>query len=153
MITLQITQNLVTIPEYNQTLNRLAVWLIALNPIAKYGLTLNPVVLSWQVGLFSQPAVEHWCAKSSWRKPLIKTLGVILTSALIVTLATLLPNFDQLMSLLGALFAFIISGIFPMVCHLKLFRQTMPRWEIGLSYVLISVASVMATLGTIRSLI
>jgi vesicular inhibitory amino acid transporter len=134
-------------------LNRLAVWLIALNPIAKYGLTLNPVVLSWQIGLFNHSTIEHWCAKGSLRKPLLKTLGVILTSALIVTLATLLPNFDQLMSLLGAFFSFIISGIFPMMCHLKLFGQTMPRWEIALSYILIFVASVMATMGTVRSFI
>ncbi|KAI8344218.1 hypothetical protein BC941DRAFT_464448 [Chlamydoabsidia padenii] len=32
----EITQNLVKIPEYNQVLIRLAVWLIAVNPIAKF---------------------------------------------------------------------------------------------------------------------
>ncbi|KAI8639218.1 transmembrane amino acid transporter protein-domain-containing protein [Parasitella parasitica] len=149
----EITQNLVTIPEYNQMLNRLAVWLIALNPIAKYGLTLNPVVLSWQIGLTSYPAIDDWLSRSSWRKPVIKTGGVILTSAFIVMLAILLPNFDQIMSLLGALFSFIISGIFPLMCHLKLFKNTMSAKEIALSYFLLFIAASLGIMGTVRSLI
>ncbi|KAG2200812.1 hypothetical protein INT47_001343 [Mucor saturninus] len=149
----EITQNLVTIPQYNQVLNRLAVWLIAMNPIAKYGLTLNPVVLSWQLGLQNNQAVEHWFSRGSWRKPVVKTLGVILTSAFIVVLAYLLPNFDKIMSLLGAFFSFVISGIFPMMCHLKLFGDTISRKEIALTWTLITIAATMGITGTICSLL
>ncbi|CAO3606986.1 unnamed protein product [Mucor fragilis] len=149
----EITQNLVTIPEYNQTLNRLAVWLIALNPIAKYGLTLNPVVLSWQIGLTSNPAIDDWLNRAAWRKPVVRSVGVILTSAFIVVLAVLLPNFDQIMSLLGALFSFVISGIFPLMCHLKLFRRTMSATETALTYILLFIASSLAIMGTLRSFI
>jgi amino acid permease len=134
-------------------LNRLAVWLIALNPIAKYGLTLNPVVLSWQIGLSHNHTIENFLSKSSWRKPLVKFVGVILTSAFIVTLAILVPNFDQLMSLLGALFSFIISGIFPIMCHLKLFSRDLSKGEKALNYTLIIIASFMAFTGTVRSFI
>lgn len=140
-------------PEYNQMINRLAVWLIALNPIAKYGLTLNPVVLSWQIGLSNNQTIENWFSRSSYRKPMVMTLGVIFTSAFIVLLAYLVPNFDQLMSLLGALFSFIISGIFPMMCHLRLFGHTLSRFEIVSTYILITIAAFMAISGTLRSII
>lgn len=134
-------------------INRLAVWLIALNPIAKYGLTLNPVVLSWQIGLSNNQTIENWFSRSSYRKPMVMTLGVIFTSAFIVLLAYLVPNFDQLMSLLGALFSFIISGIFPMMCHLRLFGHTLSRFEIVSTYILITIAAFMAISGTLRSII
>lgn len=124
-----------------------------MNPIAKYGLTLNPVVLSWQLGLQNNPAVEHWFSGASWRRPVVKTLGVILTSAFIVVLAYLLPNFDKIMSLLGAFFSFVISGIFPMMCHLKLFGNTISRKEIVLTWTLITIAAIMGITGTICSLI
>lgn len=134
-------------------LNRLAVWLIALNPIAKYGLTLNPVVLSWQIGLAGNPTIDDWLNRASWRKPFVKSVGVILTSAFIVVLAILLPNFDQIMSLLGALFSFVISGIFPLMCHLKLFKNTLSSKEIALNYFLLFMAASLGTMGTVRSLL
>ncbi|KAI9363156.1 transmembrane amino acid transporter protein-domain-containing protein [Pilaira anomala] len=149
----EITQNIVMIPEYNQTLNRLAVWLIALNPIAKYGLTLNPVMISWQVGLSNNPTVENWFSRASYRRPLVMSIGVIFTSALIVLLAYLIPNFDKLMSLLGALFSFIISGIFPMMCHLKLFGNTLSRTETAVTYLLIGIAAFMGISGTLCSIL
>lgn len=141
------------IPEYNQTLNRLAVWLIALNPIAKYGLTLNPVMISWQVGLSNNPTVENWFSRASYRRPLVMSIGVIFTSALIVLLAYLIPSFDKLMSLLGALFSFIISGIFPMMCHLKLFGNTLSRTETAVTYLLIGIAAFMGISGTLSSIL
>ena len=134
-------------------LNRLAVWLIALNPIAKYGLTLNPVVLSWQIGLAGNTTIDDWLNRASWRKPFVKSVGVILTSAFIVVLAILLPNFDQIMSLLGALFSFVISGIFPLMCHLKLFKNTLSAKEIALNYFLLFMAASLGTMGTVRSLL
>ncbi|KAI9476164.1 MAG: transmembrane amino acid transporter protein-domain-containing protein [Benjaminiella poitrasii] len=157
----EITLNLVTIPEYNQMLTRLAVWLIALNPVAKYGLTLNPIILSWQIGLLQNSRFEAWLNKKSrrtgnvsqWKKPVVKVIGVVSTSAFIVVLSFLLPNFDQVMSLLGALFSFIISGIFPLMCYLKLFKHSLSRWQILLNYVLVIIAVIMALAGTVRAFI
>lgn len=83
----------------------------------------------------------------------MKSVGVVLTSGFIVALAVLLPNFDQIMSLLGALFSFVISGIFPLMCHLKLFKHTMSAKETALTYTLLLIASSLAIMGTIRSLI
>ncbi|KAI7872399.1 transmembrane amino acid transporter protein-domain-containing protein [Spinellus fusiger] len=147
----EITQNIMSVPEYNQTLNRLAVWLIAMNPVAKYGLTLNPINLSWQIFLFRNTSLEQWCAKSTWREPTLTFIGKIAMSCFIIGLAYAIPDFDKLMSLLGAFFSFVISGIFPLICHLKLFGDTLSGPEKLLNYTLLFIASSMAISGTIWS--
>jgi vesicular inhibitory amino acid transporter len=144
---------LVTIPEYSQSLNRLAVWLIALNPIAKYGLTLNPVLLSWQIELQNNHRFELWFAKAEWRRSFVNSVGIILTSLLIVYLAMLIPNFDSIMSVLGAMFSFFISGIFPIMCHLKLYGSKIGLFERTISIILIIVAGAMAFTGTLFNFI
>ncbi|KAI7908238.1 transmembrane amino acid transporter protein-domain-containing protein [Cokeromyces recurvatus] len=150
----EITQNIVSVPEYNQALNRFAVWLIAMNPIAKYGLTVNPVNLSWQIWLFKgSTSLEDWCEKGRWREPVLTAIGKICVSAFIVSLAYIIPEFDKVMSLLGAFFSFMISGIFPLVCHVRLFGDTMSVKTKILNYVLILVASSMAINGTLWSFI
>ncbi|KAI8332178.1 transmembrane amino acid transporter protein-domain-containing protein [Choanephora cucurbitarum] len=149
----EITQNIVAIPEYNQALNRLAVWLIAMNPIAKYGLTVNPVNLSWQLWLLKGTHLEEWCEKSHWREPFLTGVGKICVSAFIVVLAYIIPGFDKIMSLLGAFFSFMISGIFPLVCNLRLFGDSMSFEAKLLNYVLIAIASSMAFTGTVSSFI
>jgi vesicular inhibitory amino acid transporter len=134
----EITLNLMAVADYNQPLNRFAVCWVALNPIAKYGLTLNPVLLSWQTVL------PHRFGSLA---------SVCLTTLMLVCLVFLLPNFDRVISLLGAFFSFFISAIFPLVCHIKLFRQTMPRWELWINHLLLVLASFMAITGTIKSFI
>ncbi|KAG0739348.1 hypothetical protein G6F57_003181 [Rhizopus arrhizus] len=134
----EITLNLMAVADYNQPLNRFAVCWVALNPIAKYGLTLHPVLLSWQTVL-----PHRFGALAS----------VCLTTLMLACLVFLLPNFDRVISLLGAFFSFFISAIFPLVCHIKLFRQTMPRWELWINHLLLVLASFMAITGTIKSFI
>ncbi|CAO3590992.1 unnamed protein product [Absidia cylindrospora] len=147
----EITQNLMLVPEYNQMLNRMAVWLIALNPIAKYGLTLNPVNLSWELALARQPSVEVWCTKQPWRGVVINVMGKVLVSALVVLLAYVVPDFDRIMSLLGACFSFIISGMFPILCYLKLFGPSLLPSEKLVLYVLFFLCFVLASVGTLWS--
>ncbi|KAI8050722.1 transmembrane amino acid transporter protein-domain-containing protein [Thamnidium elegans] len=147
----EITQNIISIPEYNQTLNRLAVWLIAVNPVAKYGLTLNPVNLSWHIWLLRGTHLEEWCEKGEWREPLLTAFGKICVSAFVVVLAFIIPGFDKIMSLLGAFFSFMISGIFPLVCHMCLFSDSMSYKSKVLDCTLIVIASSMAFTGTLWS--
>lgn len=134
-------------------LNRMAVWLIALNPIAKYGLTLNPVNLSWELALIRQPSIEAWCSKQPWRGQTIRVIGKVLVSALVVMLAYCIPEFDRIMSLLGACFSFIISGMFPILCYIKLFGPSLLLGEKMVLWLLFFVCFVMAFIGTLWSFI
>jgi vesicular inhibitory amino acid transporter len=57
------------------------------------------------------------------------------------------------MSLLGAFFSFMISGIFPLVCHVVLFDHVLSPKRKLLDYTLIAIASSMAISGTLWSFI
>ncbi|CAO3590876.1 unnamed protein product [Absidia cylindrospora] len=149
----EITQNLLLVPEYNRMLNRMAVWLIALNPIAKYGLTLNPVNLSWELALERQPSIEAWYKKQPWRGRAINILGKILVSGLVVLLAYCVPEFDRIMSLLGACFSFIISGMFPIICYLTLFGPSLLPGEKLVLWILFFICFALAVVGTVWSII
>lgn len=131
----------------------MAVWLIALNPIAKYALTLNPVNLSWELALERQPSIEAWCSKQPWRGRAISIIGKCLVSALIVLLAYYIPEFDRIMSLLGACFSFIISGMFPIICYQTLFGPTLALGEKLVLWVLFFLCFVLAVVGTLWSFI
>jgi hypothetical protein len=52
------------------------------------------------------------------------------------------------MALLGAFFSITISGSFPLLCHMKLFHDTMPKWELALNAVLFAISVSMAVFGT-----
>lgn len=123
-----------------------------MNPIAKYGLTVNPVNLSWQIWLFKDTRLEEWCEKGRWREPILTGFGKILVSCFIVSLAYMIPEFDKVMSLLGAFFSFMISGIFPLVCHLTLFEDLSFKTKL-LDFTLLLIASSMAFSGTLWSFI
>ncbi|KAG0184353.1 hypothetical protein DFQ28_011349 [Apophysomyces sp. BC1034] len=149
----EITQNLIAVPEYNATLNRVAVWLVALTPISKYALASNPINVSLEIMLFGHQGVANWCGKGHWRTTTLTVVSRVTESAVVVTLAYMLPEFDKVMSLLGAFFSYVISAIFPIVCHLRLFNHTIPPWEKYMSWVLLVISTIMAIIGTIWSFI
>jgi vesicular inhibitory amino acid transporter len=134
-------------------LNRMAVYLIALNPIAKYGLTLNPVNVSWELALVRQPSIQMWYSKRPLTGNIIRVAGKILVSALVILLAYCIPDFDRIMSLLGACFSFIISGVFPILCYVELFRPALSLAEKGMLYTLCCTCFALAIIGTLWSFI
>ncbi|KAI9258924.1 transmembrane amino acid transporter protein-domain-containing protein [Phascolomyces articulosus] len=148
----EITQNLVLVPEYNQALNRLAVWLMALQPFAKYGLNLNPVNLAFEIAVFRQSATIHgWLSKSSWREPALTILSRTTISVFIVTVSFLIPEFEKIMALIGAFFSYMISAILPLLCYLKLFGDAMSPTSRLWHHVLVVISCCLAFFGTLWS--
>ncbi|RUS31994.1 hypothetical protein BC938DRAFT_476539, partial [Jimgerdemannia flammicorona] len=147
----QITQNLAHTPGFDPILNKLVVWLIAVNPIAKYALTLNPINLTWEIDLLSWDSLEDWCNCGRGRRTAVRVLGRCAISALVVTIATIFPGFDRVMSLLGAFYSFLFSAIFPLACHLRLFGHSIPATQRLFEWTLIIVSCIMALGGTVWS--
>ncbi|ORX52804.1 hypothetical protein DM01DRAFT_1288598 [Hesseltinella vesiculosa] len=146
----EITQNLVAVPEYNQALNRALLFLIALNPISKYALTLNPVVVTIEsivIPWFSN--TQHEQKQHGSRHRLLEILCRTLLSLFIVILAYILPDFSQVMALVGSFFSFAISGIFPIMCYLKLFHGSISILHTVYLYLLLFLCLAMAIAGTI----
>lgn len=80
---------------------------------------------------------------------LLRALTRIAVLAVITILAIVVPGFDTVMALLGSAMAFSICLILPLAFNLKIFTDTLPRWERALNWVLIVVCSVMAVIGTV----
>ncbi|KAI8917263.1 transmembrane amino acid transporter protein-domain-containing protein [Powellomyces hirtus] len=102
----EITQNLPTIPGYNPALTHITLYLVALNPFAKYALCLRPV----------HTVLEHH-ATNRLHHIAIRTA---LTGAVLLT-TLLIPSFDRIMGLLGSLFSGSVAVIVPCACYAKLF--------------------------------
>lgn len=66
-----------------------------LTPLAKYGLMLNPVILTSELWLLNKPVIDAWCKFHTWRKHVITATARILTSLVIVYIATVFPGFDR----------------------------------------------------------
>ncbi|KAI7882722.1 hypothetical protein K492DRAFT_144712 [Lichtheimia hyalospora FSU 10163] len=148
----EITQNIVTIPEYNRLVNLAVLWLLALNPVSKYGLSLRPVVTTISLWLLNKPGIDAWCKENPRCGWMLPGIGTLILSATIVMMAYLVPGFDNVMGLLGAFFAFAISAIFPLMCHRKLYQSSTARWQKILDYILIFISTIMAIAGTWASI-
>lgn len=86
------------IEEYSQLLNRFAIWLLVLTPIAKYGLMLQPLNLSWELWFFGQDKVETWLKNHAfWGKGLLTVLGRSMITGILVYIALIFPGFDKVM--------------------------------------------------------
>ncbi|KAJ3131234.1 hypothetical protein HDU90_008650 [Geranomyces variabilis] len=102
----EITQNLPGVPSYNPVLTQITLYLVALNPVAKYALCLRPV-----------HAVLERGADQRWQHILIRTA---LTGAVLL-MALAFPSFDKVMGLLGSLFSGSVAVLVPCACYAKLF--------------------------------
>lgn len=94
----EITQNIVTIPEYNRVLNLAVLWLLALNPVSKYGLSLNPVNMTFQLALLRHPKIDAWYKENPRYGRMLLGIGTLILSATIVLMAYLVPGFDNVMA-------------------------------------------------------
>ncbi|KAI8976766.1 transmembrane amino acid transporter protein-domain-containing protein [Pilobolus umbonatus] len=147
-------ENLAMMVEYNKALNDFAIWLLVLTPIAKFGLMMHPLNKSWELCLFGQPSVETWMKshnESYWKQRTLTILGKLLVTCSLVYVAYLFPGFDKVMSLLGALFSFTISLIFPLICHIQLFKHTLTKKELVFNWFLLILSMGMAMFGTVWS--
>ncbi|CAG8519735.1 3093_t:CDS:2, partial [Paraglomus occultum] len=125
----EIIQNIMATPGYNKFLNQIVVWMIAINPLAKYALTLNPINLTLEIYYSSIPAVGEWYNSGRGRRTALTIATRLLISTLVVCLAIQFPGFDKL-------FGWELS-----------FRQKL------LDYFIIVTCTCLASLGTLWAIL
>ncbi|KAI9207044.1 transmembrane amino acid transporter protein-domain-containing protein [Polychytrium aggregatum] len=148
----EITQNLATVPEYNQLLTYLILWLTAINPAAKYGLVTTPI--HTQIG----ELLDGVWRTDRTEGPPFDSLGWRLVSRTLVAFAILftsilVPGFHHVLSVLGSSFSFTIAIIFPILCFLVLFGAEIPLTERLFHLAVLMLALVFAVLGTLGAFI
>ncbi|EQC40088.1 hypothetical protein SDRG_02743 [Saprolegnia diclina VS20] len=119
-------------------------WMIALNPCTKFAIVLHPIALSLEELL---APLTH---AVSPRTRYLQRCSVRTALALCIAITALLvPNFVQMTSLLGAVFAMAVVVVIPCACYLKLF-YSMLHWSSVLG--LLSLVAISCALGFVGAL-
>jgi len=144
----EITQNIAEIPVYSKFFNRLTIWLMVINPITKYGITLIP--LDANIEQIYGPLIDCF---SSGAREIIRISSRTFVSFLVVFMAIVFPEFHQVLCLLGSLFSMIICVIFPCLCYNVLYKGRLSFSESLINKTIIAVSSVIAIIGTVWAFI
>ena len=139
----EISLNLPQVKEYNPLLTQITVWLVALNPITKYPLSINPI--NTQIERIVRSSYDCGCLSPFLLRLICRTL----VSLLVLVVAINFPGFHYVMAILGSFFSFTVSVVFPELCHLKLYGDSLSWKEILVSKLLIYSGSTLGLIGTI----
>ena len=134
----EITLNLPT-----GLLATLATSLIVVNPCTKFALTLDPVAKFFESKLQKVATSTDATITPTARKAVRTSLGL-----LCLYLATSVPNFAYVMSLIGSFLTMIVSVIFPSCCYLKLYDGRLEDSEKAMNGVVIVIGAMCAGSGT-----
>ncbi|KAI7363262.1 vacuolar amino acid transporter-like protein 1 [Hortaea werneckii] len=151
----EITRNvLLTEPPgaYPHAINVLIVVCVAIIPLTKVPLNARPIVSTCELflGLDARAMADPAALTglSGYTRGILKVVLRIGITILFVILAILVPQFDTIMSLLGAVACFTICIILPCAFHLKLFGHEIPRVQKALDWGLIVVSTALAVVST-----
>ncbi|KAJ3276804.1 hypothetical protein HDV01_002858 [Terramyces sp. JEL0728] len=136
----EITQNIPLVPEYNKILTNLMIGLVAINAFTKYPISISPVN-SQMEQIFSyffkmNPNVRRF-------------LSITLSGGLILFISVSVPEFHKVMALLGSVFAFTVSVVFPSCCYMSLFGQELSKFEWAIELLITATGIVMGGMGTV----
>ncbi|CDS03033.1 hypothetical protein LRAMOSA00435 [Lichtheimia ramosa] len=143
----EITQNLAITAGYSKILNSIALWLVVITPIAKFALMIHPLHVAVELWVGSRVWLQQWM-DMDWKHTLFQGISRIVVTIIAVYIAIVFPGFDRVMSLLGALFSFGISVIFPLVCYQRLYGESVSCFRSLCNYSMLVIAICMAATGT-----
>ena len=108
-------------------------------------------VIEKLVGLDPQemPPTTGLLGLSGYTRGALKAVIRVLTLAVIILLAILVPSFDTIMAFMGSAMAFSICIVLPLAFHLKLFGKELNVRERVLNWILMVVCAIMAVIGTV----
>eukprot|EP00958_Prasinococcus_capsulatus_P025087 scaffold4102_cov404-Prasinococcus_capsulatus_cf.AAC.4 len=118
--------------------------LIVVNPCTKFALTLDPVAKFVERRIM---AVRPATASPEWDPECTKTVRTGL-GLFCLYLATSVPSFAYVMSLIGSFLTMIVSVIFPSCCYLKIYGDELNEREKTLNGFVILVGTACAVSGT-----
>ena len=130
---------------------RIATIFTILNPITKFGLTLNPVALMVEEAVMSNREGEGRALSTSQScKNTICSMTIrILLSAACVAAAVSLPFFARVVGFIGAFCSCFVSIVFPTAAALVLLKNEMSSAEIVFAWAVLILGSVCTVWGTI----
>ena len=154
----EITLNIVSTKGASHLVRSLATAatvLIVINPITKFGLTMNPVSL--MVEEFLLPNLEHsdeFDSNTTTRpgkkcQHLLSIMIRLVLSSLCVGAAIAVPNFAKVVSFIGAFCSCFVSIVFPVAAYMRLQWNEISLYERFLCAFLLVIGCVGSIWGTI----
>lgn len=155
-VSAEVSQNLLQVPGYSPTLNRLALWMLVLTPLTKFPLTTRPL----NIALESLLGLDCYTSNASEadRKPTLalrfnRSLKGILIACervtlvcLAVSVSILVPNFGSIMAVLGSFTVFLLCVIGPITA-----KMTLQRKITAVDAAILMVSTAMAMWGTVAA--
>ena len=147
----EVTRNIFLTEGAPEWLSLIMVISIAVIPLTKVPLNARPIVgtLELFLGLDARTmGPEPSTGLSSLSRGIFKVTLRILCNVAFVVLAILVPDFDRIMSLMGAVACFAICIMLPAAFHLKLFGDSLTKMEKTRDWALVIVSGIMGVVGT-----
>jgi vesicular inhibitory amino acid transporter len=133
----------------------IALGLIAVNPLSKFALTMDPVARGLEGNLGIDIASEKMDAVTGesdngpFKARVLRTglgLGALLTAAKV-------PFFAVFMSLIGSFLTLTVSVIFPAACHLKVFDAELSAKEKAVDWAIMFVGGFCVVAGSTSAVV
>ncbi|WPH00792.1 Hypothetical protein R9X50_00362200 [Acrodontium crateriforme] len=148
----EVTRNILTSDGYPAWLSLIIVISVAIIPLTKIPLNARPIISTIEIMLGLDPRAmadtPALAGLSGLTRGVMKLTIRISCVAAFVIFAILVPEFDTIMSLVGAIACFTVCIILPCAFHLKLFNSELSRWEKARDWFLIVVSSILAIVST-----
>ncbi|KAJ3031322.1 UNVERIFIED_CONTAM: hypothetical protein HDU68_005064 [Siphonaria sp. JEL0065] len=157
----QVTQNFPFIPTFNQNLTKFILVLTALNPLTKYALIMAPVNFQMEQ-ILGIPNLS--LPQSQIFTPFHGILVRVFLGICAILTTIMFPTFHVLIGLVGSLFSFMIAGVLPALCYLRLgtgngYRQEgivescrISKMEIVACVLVVGGSVCLGALGTVASI-
>ncbi|KAL5641605.1 hypothetical protein ACGC1H_001921 [Rhizoctonia solani] len=157
----EVSVDLMKIPEYNQTLNKIAVWMLVISPLTKFALCTRPLNVTIEIMLgidqchvpahlpeqppspshkqqaYIDPIPSHHAREQ--RNKVLRAVERISLALAVVAVAILFPEFGVVMAFLGAFSAFMLCVIGP-ICAKAALNKKLEVLDAGLLVVAIAMA-------------
>jgi len=145
----EITANLIATPGYPRTLSVLMTAFIAIIPLTKVPLNARPIVSTLEALFGLTSHVSDSPTLSDFSRGLLRIVIRVLVVVVFVLIAIVFPAFDSIMAFMGSALCFTICVILPLMFYLKIFGKEVSMRERVLDWFLITVCSVLASIGTV----
>jgi vesicular inhibitory amino acid transporter len=148
----EITRNILLTEGAPEWLSLLIVICVAIIPLTKVPLNARPIVSTLELflGLDARTLSPEAATTglSSLSRGILKFSVRIACVIAFVVLAILVPDFDRIMSLMGAVACFTICIMLPAAFHLKLFGDQLTKWEKSRDWALIVISGILGLVST-----
>jgi len=151
----EVTSNIIGTAGYPQLLNMMLSIFIAIIPLTKLPLNARPIVSTIEIlcGIDTREVSDSpsLVGLSGFTRGVLKFSIRVFIVAVFVIVAIIFPAFDSIMAFMGSALCFTICVILPLLFHLKIFGKDISMSEKLLNWVLITMCSILALVGTVAA--